>query len=109
MTNDNGAPARLTPDRLAAVDATEFSPASLVGSYFHSFKERDGHQRTVWQGCVVAEPAPGYYLVETFEWIAGGSHSQQLVRIEDMTGWQFYDTAEWMNNEYENRPRPERA
>jgi hypothetical protein len=82
-------------DRLSKVISKELAPDSLVGSYFHSDAERG------WQGCVVAEPAPGIYLVETFEWIVGSSHEQALVRIEDIVGWHFYDDAEWMKNAYE--------
>jgi hypothetical protein len=69
-------------------------PGSLVGSFFHSDAERE------WQGAVVAEPHPGVYLVELFEWLAGSSTSQHLVRIEDLVGWQFYDSAEWMDSAY---------
>jgi hypothetical protein len=83
-------------DRLAGVVDRPPEPTSLVGSYFHS-----GWQQG-WQGCVVAEPAPGVYLVERFSWLAGESLDQQLVPIGDMTDWQFYDTAEWMRNTYEH-------
>jgi hypothetical protein len=83
-------------DRLSKVDSQELRPDSLVGTYFHSDAERG------WQGCIVAEPAPGIYLVETFSWIVGDSHDQSLVRIEDMLGWHFYDDHEWMNNSYEH-------
>lgn len=86
-------------DRLANVSRRPLAPDSLVGSFFHSDAERG------WQGCVVAEPVPGVYLVETFEWIVGSSYEQELVRIEDMTGWAFYDDAEWMNSSYEHGKR----
>jgi len=89
MSNDK-------PDRITmATDRAAFrtpTADSLVGLYFHSDAERG------WQGCVIARPEPGFYLVETFDWIIGQSHSQHLVRIEDMLAWQFYDTAKWMNN-----------
>jgi len=78
---------------------------SLVGSFFHSFKDDDVN----WQGVVVARPEPGIYLVELFEWLAGSSSAQRLVRIEDMLGWQFYDTPEWMSNAYERHPSTWRA
>jgi hypothetical protein len=81
-------------DRLSVVALAPLAPDSLVGSFFHSDAKRG------WQGAVVAEPHPGVYLVELFEWIAGSSTSQHLVRIEDMAGWQFYDTAEWMDSVY---------
>jgi hypothetical protein len=80
-------------DRLSAATEREFMPSSLVGSFFHSDAERG------WQGCVVAEPAPGMYLVETFDWVLGmDSTGQMLVRLDDMAGWTFYDAAEWMRN-----------
>lgn len=79
-------------------------PNSLVGSYFHSFGPEGQLDR---QGAVVAEPQPGLYLVELFEWLAGGSSCQRLVRVEDMLDWQFYDTAEWMNNVFEHEIAPQ--
>lgn len=67
-----------------------FERGSLVGSFFLSDSGRG------WQGCVVAEPAPGTYLVELFSWLWGQPTEQLLVRIEDMQEWTFYDTDEWM-------------
>lgn len=81
-------------DRLNTVIKAPWRPDSLVGSFFHSTHMRG------WQGCIVAEPAPGVYLVETFGWLAGESTGQHLVRLEEMGGWTFYDDAEWMNNAY---------
>lgn len=86
-------------DRLSIVVQAELQPGSLVGSFFHSDVGRG------WQGCVVGEPFPGVYLVETFEWLAGTSHDQQLVKIEDMLGWSFYDDIQWMANAYESGVR----
>ena len=55
----------------------------------------------------MAEPHPGFYLVETFEWMAGASYCQRLARIEDMLGWHFYDDAQWMNGWYmDHHDRP---
>lgn len=83
-------------DRLAAAGAMPLLPDSLVGSFFHGTADRG------WQGCVVAEVAPQVYLVELFSWLHGYSIDQQLVRLEDMTGWIFYDTAKWMSDAYEH-------
>lgn len=85
----------MTAYRIDLADA--WSSASLIGSYFHSDAERS------WQGIVLAEPAPGTYLVELFEWSNGAGSEQRLVTVRDMlaTGWRFYDTAEWMNTAYE--------
>jgi hypothetical protein len=83
-------------------DAGRLTPASLVGSFVHRNVGTDD-DGGVWQGAVVAEPAPGIYLIEWFSWIAGDSTHQTLVPITDMTGpgWRIYDTAEWMRNAYE--------
>ena len=84
-------------DRLSsAASIAELHPDSLVGSFFHSDRKRH------WQGCVVAEPAPGVFLVELFNWVGPPESTyHRLVRIEEMTEWRFYDTAEWMDNDFE--------
>jgi hypothetical protein len=82
----------VTSDRLSGVENHEWRADSLVGSFFHSDASR------TWQGCVVAEPVPGVYLVELFNWLIGVSGHQRLVDIREMTEWCFYDTAEWMRN-----------
>jgi hypothetical protein len=71
-------------DRLGAAVRRDLQPQSLVGSWFVTDGEPD------WQGCVVAEPSPGTLLIEVLD---GGRRlgAQQLVRIEDMLGWVFYD------------------
>lgn len=103
-------PPRDPTDRLSLAVGS-FTPTSLVGSFFHSGFERG------WQGCVVAEPAPGVYLVETFSWMMGESYDQHLVPITGMVAeeWRFYDTADWMRESSEAirgiwaREREERA
>lgn len=82
-----------------------FASDSLVGSYFHSFEndETDGKPYVEWQGQVVAEVEPGVYLIELMSWLGGNSTHQQLCKLEDMTGWRFYDQTEWMNGEYRDR------
>ena len=82
-------------DRLSRVVATEggrFRTDSLVGSFFH------GDAKHQWQGCVVAEVGPGVFLVETFDWLIGGSYEQRLVPWTISATWHFYDDAEWMRN-----------
>lgn len=87
-------------DRLTAADErASLTPGSLVGSYFHGTADRS------WQGCVVAEITPQVYLVELFSWIGGDSTHQELVRLDDMTGWWFYDSCEWMNSSYNTTVR----
>jgi hypothetical protein len=87
-------------NRLREVMLAPLSRSSLVGSWFHSDKDRQ------WQGCVVAEPSPGIYLVEIAEWLTGEMDCQRLVRIGDMLDWQFYDTISWMRNTYEHGQTP---
>jgi len=84
-------------DRLSSAGSSaELDPNSLVGSFFHSDRKRH------WQGCVVAEPAPGLFLVELFSSVGPvESTYQRLVPIEEMTEWRFYDTFEWMDEAYE--------
>jgi hypothetical protein len=84
-------------DRLSSAASTaELDPNSLVGSFFHSDRKRH------WQGCVVAEPALGVFLVELFSWVGPvESTYQRLVRLEEMMEWRFYDTADWMDEAFE--------
>lgn len=88
--------------RLTSVAAQPVTIDSLVGSFFHANAERG------WQGCVVAQPMAGIYLVELFGWGAADSPGQQVVHIEEMREWTFYDTAEWMNRAYEHGAVTER-
>ena len=72
----------------------EFSPGSLVGSWFH----RLDNDRMVWQGAVVAEVAPGTYLLQIDRLDAGADNVQRLVPLtaltndEDGYDWRFYDS-----------------
>lgn len=83
-------------DRLSSAAERPLTSDSLVGSFFHSDAGRG------WQGCIVAEPMPGIYVAELFDWLVGASTHQELLRHEDMVGWQFYDDADWMRNAYDN-------
>lgn len=71
----------------------------LQGKFFHSFKEK----KVGWQGCVISEVRDGFFLVQLFEWITGTPSCQKLVRIEEMVGWDFYDTEKEMKNTYQNK------
>jgi hypothetical protein len=66
-------------------------PEKLVGKYFHSANETN---KIEWQGVVIGEPHPGWYLVQLFEWASGDPSVQRLVSIEKMTGWLFYPDAD---------------
>ena len=63
---------------------------SLVGKFFHSFV--DG--KVSWQGIVNAEPAPGFFLIQLFEWLCGHPSDQEIIPIDQMVGWRFYDDVE---------------
>lgn len=71
---------------------TEMSknPGDVVGKYFHSANENN---KVEWQGMVIGEPHPGWYLVQLFEWASGEPKVQRLVPIEKMVGWLFYPDA----------------
>lgn len=98
QVEDNGSEQPKTPTprttRLDLAAELPLDAKSLVGSFFHSDVQHG------WQGCVVGEPSPGVYLVELFSWIDGGSTEQRLVRLDDMSKWVFYDTADWMGYRY---------
>ena len=72
----------------------------LIGKYFHTFK----NDTLNWQGQIIDMPYPGYVLVELFEWMAGFANGGRLVRIEDLVGWNIYETAEEMNNQFRDHP-----
>ncbi len=62
----------------------------VVGKYFHSANETN---KVEWQGVVIGEPHPGWYLVQLFEWASGEPSVQRLVPIEKMIHWLFYPDA----------------
>jgi hypothetical protein len=65
----------------------------LVGKYFHSASETS---KIEWQGMIIGEPHPGWYLVQLFDWGSGEPSVQRLVPIEKMIGWLFYPDADAM-------------
>jgi hypothetical protein len=67
----------------------------LVGKYFHSANEND---KVEWQGVVIGEPHPGWYLVQLFDWASGEASVQRLVPIEKMIGWLFYSDRDAMTS-----------
>jgi predicted GIY-YIG superfamily endonuclease len=102
IAHNAGSPTTATSSKPDAkryrTDDLGFSPDSLVGSFFHSGPTPG------WQGQVVAEPSPGVYLVETYEWLMGCPYEQRLVTIGRMVDeeWAFYDDASWMTTAYDN-------
>lgn len=74
----------------------------LVGMFFHSFEENG---ELCWQGRVTRKIEPGWYLVETFDWVSGGAAwGERLVRLDDMVKWLFYQDAETMKESYQFGP-----
>jgi hypothetical protein len=70
-----------------------WKPEKLVGKYFHSASETS---KIEWQGVVIGEPHPGWYLVQLFDWTSGKPTVQRLVPIKKMIAWLFYPDAEAM-------------
>lgn len=63
---------------------------ALVGKFFHTFTGSE----LCWQGVVTAQPAPGFFLVQLFEWMCGTPSDKQLIPVAQMVGWKFYDNAD---------------
>lgn len=107
------APSELIKQRKQLIEHEdfEFSPGSLVGSWFHRLE----NDRMVWQGAVVAEPQPGVYLLQVDRLGPGAEQVQRLVKLEQLVNdedgydWRFYDTenearsayAKWVATERE--------
>ena len=69
------------------------SKPGLVGKWFHSIV----NGKIEWQGQVIGNPAPGYYLVQLYEWFAGSPNLLRIAKLEDMIAWLFYNSNEEMN------------
>ena len=63
----------------------------LVGRYFLSFKEKDGHKAVHWQGQVIERISDKYYLVQVFDGPVRTEGRQYVITLQEMLGWQFYD------------------
>src|SRR6266446_918606 len=74
---------------------TAIKTEKLVGKYFHSANENN---KVEWQGVVIGEPNPGWYLVQLFEWASGKPSVQRLVPIEKMNAWLFYPDRDTMTS-----------
>lgn len=73
---------------------------SLLGQCFHTFSENG---KLEWQGAVIGNPEPGWYLVQLCEWLFGNASSRRIVRIEEMSKWVFYKDSEQMNEAYDRK------
>jgi hypothetical protein len=72
--------------------------SNLVGQFFHSIK--DG--RVEWQGAVLSNPEPNWYLVQLCEWGFGEPNVRRLVHISEMANWLFYESSEQMIHSYDH-------
>jgi hypothetical protein len=70
----------------------------LVGKFFHSYHDNG---RLEYQGKVLSQPNKGVYLVQLYDWIIGSESDQELIKIEDMLRYKFYNSAEDMRYAYE--------
>jgi hypothetical protein len=75
----------------------------VVDKWFHSFNQDSGLQ---WQGQVVERLEGGYYFVRLYEWIMGSPTCLKLVRLEDMLAWEFYESSDEMQDNFECRHKP---
>lgn len=76
--------------------------SSLVGKFFHTLDAETN--KVQWQGRILSEPKPGYYMIQLFEWITGSPSftGTRLVSLDDLTkgGFVFYLTQEEMVESY---------
>ena len=71
----------------------------LVGKFFHSL---EADKKTLkWQGQIIDEVAPGVFLVQLYEYVAGGKSNQVIVPISEMAYWPIYETNDEMREAYE--------
>jgi hypothetical protein len=68
----------------------------LVGQFFHSDAARG------WQGRIEAQIEPSVYLVALFDWIIGQETRREIVPLEEMQGWVFYESDDDMRFAYEH-------
>lgn len=73
----------------------------LERKWFHSFNDSGNIH---WQGQVLGHVQDGFYLVQLYEWMAGGPSNCEMVHFSRMVGWMFYCTDEEMLNSYTHGP-----
>lgn len=77
----------------------DFKLRSLEGHHFHSLGT-DG--KIEWQGYVVAQVQPGWFMVQLYSWLDGRQTNRKLVPFEKMVDWLFYATNDDMQWEAEH-------
>jgi hypothetical protein len=85
----------LDSNSLSLEAATATETERLVGKYFHAANEDN---KVEWQGVVIGEPHPGWYLVQLFDWASGKPSVQRLVPIGNMNAWLFYPDRDAMTS-----------
>jgi len=74
---------------------------SLIGKFFHKFCIGGRIQE---QGRILTSPAPGYFIVQQFEWLTGSQSftGTRLVTLEQIARerWSFYADAADMDESY---------
>ena len=68
----------------------------LVNQMFYAV-EKD---KVTWQGVVIGNPEPGWYLIQLFSHVTGNPTNQRLVRIDSMGEWLFFDDLDQMEYSY---------
>ena len=90
------------------VDLESSHHSVLVGRYFHSFKEMDGRKVVDGQGQVVEQINDKYYLVR-LDWRVGTGSVQQIITLEEMIGWHFYENVEDMREWFKRAHKEDNA
>ncbi len=75
--------------------------APLSKKFFHKFEQCEGYPDPgilKCQGQIQKEVTEGLYLVRYFSFLDGFPTNEELVKIEDMADWFFYDSAEEMRH-----------
>jgi hypothetical protein len=68
----------------------------LVNQMFYAVEKG----KLTWQGVVIGNPEPGWYLIQLYSHLTGNPTNQRLVKIESMSEWLFFDDKEQMEYSY---------
>ena len=71
----------------------------LIGKCFHSIDPKSGY--IGWQGQIIGNPEPQWYLIQLYSWIAGDPTVCKLVNISEISNWYFYQDEEAMKHSWE--------
>jgi hypothetical protein len=90
--NNNTETAAGAPEASQKNEKPEQPDGRLIGKHFFSIENK----KPKWQGIVIGQPQPGFYLVQLFDWLMGKPGVQKLVPIAEMRTWFFYENADEM-------------